>query len=160
MMNTFIGGTLAAMWSTHTSTELVKTYVLDDADGTNVAVRESALAITGTGVGSQPDPGVALCISFTTAVPRRRGRGRMFLPAPDGSHFTNTGLFVKADCQTLANAFKAARTTFNATSTASILHRKDRPLTSDPILSENINATPADQRRRKNKVPPNRSIGV
>jgi hypothetical protein len=74
----------------------------------------------------------------------------MFWPSPDDSHFTTGGLFVQADCATIATAFKNAAVSFSATSTPVLFHRADGSTLN--IANYKVGDKPAQQRRRINQV--------
>lgn len=150
MMTNFITGTLAAMWNTHTSCTNLVTDQLDPSTGKNTTGIESPVTLVGTGTGGSPAPTNAMVVSMFTAIKRRDGRGRMFLPSPDDTHYTTGGLFVQADCQTVVNGFKAAAVAFSATSTPVIYHRT--PKTVDNIVEYKVGDVPGNLRTRKNKI--------
>lgn len=149
-VNSFLSGTLDAMWNTHVSATQTITDQLDPLTGKNVAQAVSAITQTGTGAGGSVSPRNCLVIGLRTTLPTKAGRGRMYWPSPDDSHYATTGKFVDADMATIANGFGTALTTFKATSTPVIYHRASR--TFDTVTSCTVGDIPGTQRRRTNKV--------
>lgn len=153
LINTFHTGTMNALWPTsHSATETI-TDQLDPLTGKNVAQTSSTISQVGTGAGGTPSPRASVVLGLRTALPTRSGRGRMYYPSPDDSHYASTGLLVAADAATISNGFGAALTTFKATSTPVIFHRKT--LTFDVVLTVTVGVITGSQRRRTNKDNPN-----
>lgn len=145
----FITGTLQAMWPTDISTTGTVTNQLSATTGKNVAQATSSLALTGTGAGGKPSPRDCVLTSLRTALPTKGGRGRMYWPSVDDSHYTTTGRLVQADMQTIATGWAGALTALAGTTTAVIFHRK--LLGFDVIIQVKVPDLAAVQRRRTNK---------
>lgn len=150
-VNNFCTGTMNAMWPTDVSVTSITTNQLDPLTGKQVAQTSSALAQTGTGAGGKPSPRDCLLLSLRTALPQKSGRGRMFWPSPDTSHYTNTGRLVQADMTTIANAVGPLLTTLAATAPVVIFHRK--VLGFDIVVQVKVPDMAQTQRRRTNKDP-------
>lgn len=151
-VNSFLSATMNAMWNTHTSATETITDQLDPVTGKNVAQSISSIAQVGTGVGGSVSPRTCMVIGLRTTLPTRAGRGRMYWPSPDDSHFTTTGLYVGADVTTIDTGFATALTTFKATSQPVIYHRLLR--TFDSVVQSSTSNVPGTQRRRTNKIVP------
>lgn len=145
----FITGTLQAMWPSDVSSTSVVTDQLDPATGKNTLQNTSALALTGTGAGGKPSPRDCVITSHRTAMHGKAGRGRMFWPSVDASHYTTTGRLVQADMQTIATGWAAALTALAGTATPIVFHRK--VLGFDVIILVGVPDLAGDQRRRTNK---------
>jgi hypothetical protein len=150
MVTAFVTTSLQAMWNTHTQISEVFTDQLDPLTFKNVAQSQSALSIVGTGTGGSVSPTNCIVVSKLTALPQKKGRGRMFWPSPDDTHYTTGGLLVQADCATVATAFKNAATSFSASATPVLFHRPDG--TTIDIANYKVGDKPGQQRRRINKV--------
>lgn len=149
-VNSFLSGTMNAMWNTHTSATGTITDQLDPLTGKNVAQAVSGISQVGTGVGGSVSPRTCLVVGLRTTLPTRAGRGRMYWPSPDDSHFQTSGKYVDADCTTINTGFATALTTFKATSQPVIFHRAFR--TFDSVTTSTVGDVPGTQRRRTNKV--------
>lgn len=145
----FITGTLQAMWPTDVSTTGTVTNQLSPVNGKNVAQATSALALTGTGAGGKPSPRDCVLTGLRTALPTKSGRGRMYWPSVDDSHYTATGRLVQADMQTIATGWAAALTALAGTTTPIIFHKKI--LGFDVIVAVSVPDLAAMQKRRTNK---------
>lgn len=134
-----------------TVNELV-TDQLDPATGKNVAQRVNADHFVGTGAGKTVSPRDCLLLSFYTGVPTRAGRGRMYLPSPDSSHYLDTGQFANDVGTTVAGGWKAViDANFPGDPGQVIYHRSTR--TTTPVIGVKVGAVPATMRSRTNKVP-------
>jgi hypothetical protein len=151
-VNNFLTGTVQAMWPTDVSATGTKTYSLDPITGKFTAVSSSALAITGTGAGKPLDPRAAILTSFRTALPQKKGRGRMYWPMLDSGHVTANGRVVVADRDTFNTGWYNALATFNGTATPVIYHHSTK--TFDAITDIKTSDLIATQRRRTNKDVP------
>jgi len=148
-VNTFFSGTYNAMMPTDVSATQTLTNQLDPLTAKNVAQQTSAITQTGTGAGGKPSPRDCVLLSLRTALPQKKGRGRMFLPSVDASHYTTTGRLVQADMQTIATGFAAVLTTLAGTATPIIFHKNI--LGFDVIIAVKVPDLAATQRRRTNK---------
>src|SRR5690625_1580277 len=151
--STFVG-TLAnqvdPMWSTETQLTQIVTDELDSTGHHNAAQRRSGLQIKGTGSGNALSPRTAIVVSLRTALPTRSGRGRFYLPGPDDTHLTTTGLFNSTDAATVASGISSAIASMNSTSVVGVFHRSLNTIT--PVTDVYVGQVPGDQRRRTNKV--------
>ncbi len=145
----FCGSTMNAMWNTHQSATEVVTDQLDPFTGKNVAQNRTTISQVGTGTGGSPSPRNCLVVGLITALPARRGRGRMYWPSPDDSHYTTLGKFVSADCTTISAGFASNMTTFLAVAQPVVFHRAT--LTSDNVIDVKVGDIVGTQRRRTNK---------
>jgi hypothetical protein len=150
LVTNFITNTMGALWNTHQEATETITDQLDPVTGKNVAQATSAVTLIGTGSGGTVSPRSCMVIGLRTALPTRAGRGRMYWPSPDDSHFTATGQYASADVTTVATGFATVLTAFKATATPVIFHRKTQ--TFDTITMTSVGATVGTQRRRTNKV--------
>lgn len=160
----FITSTLGPMWPNEVGATSVTTDQLDANGLHNVAQLSSAISGAGSGAGSTLSPRSCLVIGLRTAVPTRAGRGRMYWPAPDGSHTLGSGNLNSVDAAALSTAFASRLTTFKAVSQPVILHRGHdaglidgileplEPSTSDNITTVTIGVILGTQRRRTNRV--------
>jgi len=151
-MTSFIGTTLAPMWNTHTTANLVTTYQLDAVTGKATTLASGTLAIPGTGTGGSVSSRDAFVITLRSAIAGKLGRGRMYWPSPDDSHYTTTGQFVTADMTTVKNGFASAYGTFKATTIPVVWHKLTK--LGDAIVEVDININPGTQSRRTNKAAP------
>jgi len=151
MISSFCSGTMNAMWNTHMSATSVTTDQLDPLTFKNVAQATTAITEVGTGTGGTPSPRNCLVIGLRTAVPTKAGRGRMYWPSPDDSHYTSSGLFSTTDTATIATAFASGLTGFRSSATPIIFHR--RLGTFDSITTVTVGDIPGTQKRRTNKDP-------
>jgi hypothetical protein len=150
-INNLCTGTMNAMWPTDVSVTGITTNQLDPVTGKQVAQTSSGLAQTGTGAGGKPSPRDCVLLSLRTNLPQKSGRGRMYLPSVDASHYTATGRLVQADMTTIANAVGPLLTTLAATAPVVIFHRKI--LGFDVVVQVKVPDLAATQRRRTNKDP-------
>lgn len=147
---TFVGGTLAAMWNTHTSLQSTSTYQLDPTTGKAAAVATTANVIPGTGTGGSVSSRSAAVFTTRSTVPGRKGHGRMYWPSPDDSHYQTTGQLVNADATSLETGFRTAYGTFKVTSVGIIWHKT--LLIGDNIVEVELNINLGSQRRRTSKA--------
>jgi hypothetical protein len=148
-MNTFFSGTYNAMLPTDVSATQTMTNQLDPLTAKNVAQQVTAISQTGTGAGGKPSPRDCVLLSLRTNLPQKKGRGRMYLPSVDASHYTATGRLVQADMQTIATAFAGVLTTLAGTATTVIFHKNI--LGFDVVVQVKVPDLAATQRRRTNK---------
>jgi hypothetical protein len=149
-VNNLFSGTLNALNTPDTQCTGTVTDALDPATGRNTQQASSTITQVGSGAGAAPSPRSCLVFSWVTALHTRAGRGRMFLPSPDASHYTATGDFVSAMCTSVSAAAAALLVTFSATAIPVIYHRTTR--TTDNITDLKIGNIVGTQRRRTNKV--------
>lgn len=123
---------------------------LDAFTGKNVEQRISNDAYTGTGTGATVSPRSCMVLSFTSSLPNRAGRGRMFLPSPDSDHYATTGEFA-ADTAAAVSAgwASAVFAQMSGTITPQIYHRST--FTGTQITGVKVGTIPGTQRRRTNK---------
>lgn len=131
-------------------TQLV-TDQLDPLTGANVAQKTTAVNYVGTGAGTTVSPRNCLLLSFITTLPTRRGRGRMYLPSPDSSHYANTGSFVTGLGLAVAEGWQSQiDSQFGADPAQTIYHRDTH--TGTPVIGVKVGNVPATMRSRTNKV--------
>jgi len=145
----FITGTLGPMWPSDVEATETITNQLDPVTAKNVAQSTSSLALTGSGAGGKPSPRDCVLTSLRTTKPTKAGRGRMYWPSVDASHYTATGRLVQADMQTIATGWAGALTALAGTTTPVIFHKKI--LGFDVIVLVSVPDVAAVQRRRTNK---------
>lgn len=151
--DSFFVGTMEALWSTEVqATELI-TDELDASGRHNVAQERSSVTYKGTGSGNALSQRTAVVCGLRTALPTRAGRGRMYVPAPDDTHLTTTGLLATADASTIASGLGTALNTMSGTVQVVIFHRASGDTT--PVTSVTVGQVLGTQRRRTNKVSPN-----
>jgi hypothetical protein len=148
-VSNFITGTIGAMWPSDVEATETITNQLSPVNGKNVAQARTAIALTGSGAGGKPSPRDCVLTSLRTNVPTKAGRGRMYWPSVDDSHYTATGRLVQADMQTIATGWASALTALAGTTTPIIFHRKI--LGFDVIVLVQVPDLAASQRRRTNK---------
>nr|CRY95868.1 hypothetical protein [uncultured prokaryote] len=149
----FVGGSMAALWSTETQCTGVQTTQLDPVSGKNVAQINTTVNYKGTGSGNALPQRASLVLGLRTDTPTRAGRGRFSMPACDTSQLTATGQFASATAQTLATSLAGDLNTLGATTQAVIYHRATKTFT--PVTVVTVGQTLGSQRRRTNKVPEN-----
>ena len=153
LVNDFVTNTIGPMWSTETQATSLIVDQLDPVTGKNTAQVAGATTAKGTGEGNQLPQRVAVVIGTRTSLPTRAGRGRMYWPGLDDTHYTTTGLINTADCATLATGMGTVLNTFSGVCQAVILHRA--LMTTTAITSVSVGQVAGTQRRRTNKVPNN-----
>lgn len=149
MINTFFSGTYNALMPNEQSATGTITDQLDPLTGKNVAQASSTISQVGSGAGGTVSPRNCLVASLVTALPTRAGRGRMYLPPPDATHFTSVGQFDATMISTISSAFAATMTTFKATAQPVIFHRAT--LTGTNVTAVKFGVIVGTQRRRTNK---------
>jgi hypothetical protein len=137
-------GPLAARWSTGVAIESFVTDQLDDDTGDNVNQNGVAgLGWAGTAVDKPHSPRDCVVISLKTALPTRRGHGRMFWPAPTVASTDANGKLTNAAAVEFADEFGAALTTLAATTRPVVYHRAVKaPLTIPRTIPRPILVTP------------------
>lgn len=155
-VQTFIGSTVAGIWSTEQQLTEIETDELDPTTGHNVAQERTAQNIKGKGTGAALPQRVAIVVGLRTALPTRKGRGRFYLPGPDATNVTTTGLLLSGTATTLANGCAAALNTFAATAQPVIYHRNKLtpPPSTTNVTTVTVGVVLGTQRRRTNKVAP------
>ena len=148
-ITSFFSATFNALMSTSQSVNATVTDQLDPVSGKNVAQTSSGITEVGTGGGATPSPRNCMVISLTSALPTRAGRGRMYLPSPDSSHYAADGSFLTAAQTAVSTSFASHMTTLKATTTPVIYHRATK--TSDNIVSIKVGIIVGTQRRRTNR---------
>lgn len=148
-INNFFSTTYNALMPNEQSATGTVTDQLDPVTGRNVAQVSSTITQVGTGTGGTPSPRNCLVVQLLTTLPTRSGRGRMFLPSPDVSHYTANGQFDSAMVSTVSSAFAAGLTTFKATSQPVVFHRDTK--TGTNLSGIKIGVIVGTQRRRTNK---------
>ncbi len=132
-------------------TQLV-TDQLDPLSGKNVVQQQSAPHYVGTGAGKTVSPRSCLILSFFSALPTRAGRGRMFLPSPDSTHYAATGEFVDGLNQTIADAWKTAMFgQFDAQGMHPVIYHRSTK-TGTNITGVKVGTVAGTMRSRTNKV--------
>lgn len=155
-----IANAIKTYWPTATSTNGVKTFLLDDVTGKNKAVQQGNLVVAGAVATSQGPPATALTVGLRTTLPTRAGRGRMYLPGLSNTNLDAKGLWLPATITALTPLIAAAFKTLSLTFQVVVYHRKP-PVTggANPapfgtsVTSITIGVIPNVQRRRTNKVP-------
>jgi hypothetical protein len=161
-------GALAARWSTGVSLASVTTDELDPDTGKNVAQYGVEWIYAGTATDKPMSPRDCLLVSLDTALPTRRGHGRMFWPAFTAASIDTDGSLTSAAATAAGVAFGTALTTLSATQQVVVYHRAVfAPLTIPPTIPRPVLVTPsttavnrlrigdrqATQKRRTNKTP-------
>lgn len=127
---------------------------LDPITSANTAQARTPLSLKGA-LSAEPTTPQSVCIvtGLRTALPTRRGRGRMYWPGPAGSQLTNEGLIPSDKQIDLAADLAIALSTLAAISQPVIYHLNGAlPPTSTPITHVTVGRVPGTQRRRVNKV--------
>lgn len=148
-INTFFSGTYNALMPNEQSATGTITDQLDPITGKNVAQASSTISQVGSGAGGTASPRNCLVASLVTTLPTRAGRGRMYLPGPDATHYTANGQFDSTMISTISSAFAAALTTFKATSQPVVFHRSTK--TGTNVTAVKFGVIVGTQRRRTNK---------
>jgi|ERR1044071_565684 hypothetical protein len=128
------------------------TYVLDPLTGRALEVARSAVDVTGTSAGAQPNPRLATVIGLRTAKPGVSGRGRMYLPAPATTNFDATGLITAQAREGIGAAMSAFMAQCASRGITPGLHDKATG-TIVPFRQVTVGAVAGSQRRRTNKIP-------
>lgn len=155
-VQTFIGTTMLPLWATETQLTDIETDELDPTTGHNVSQVQTAENLKGTGTGFQLPQRSAVVVGMRTALPTRSGRGRFYLPAPDSTNITTTGLLISATATTISSGAASAFGTFMATAQPVIYHRNklNPPPSTTPVTTVTVGVVLGSQRRRTNKVAP------
>lgn len=146
----FFTDTMQDLWSTTTGVHEAITDQLDPITGKNVAQITDVANVVGTGTGATVSPRTCVVVSLKTTLPTRAGRGRMFLPSPDSSHYATTGELTDATATAIASGFASKLTIFRGVATPVIYHRSTK--TGTPVERIRVSTTLGTQRRRTNKV--------
>lgn len=134
----------------------VTTIQVDITNNKQLARADTAQVIAGVAAGN-PMPGdVALCVSTRSAIPRRDGRGRFYLPQPAASEMTAGGRVLADFVADVKASLLAAWTAYNSASDRPVLWGRTSHVQTS-IVSYDIADLYATQRRRENKVIPARS---
>jgi len=149
-INNFFSTTYNALMPNEQSATGTVTDQLDPVTGKNVSQVSSTITQVGTGTGGTASPRNALVVQLLTTLPTRAGRGRMFLPSPDVSHYDANGKFDASMVSTISSAFAAGLTTFKATSQPVVYHRDTK--TGTNLSGIKIGVVVGSQRRRTNKT--------
>lgn len=145
----FLNDTYKALCSPQFHATQLVTDQLDDVTGKNVAQLSQDISIVGTGAGATVSPRSCLIVSLKTIVPTRAGRGRMYFPSPDSSHYASTGEFTTAVTDTVSAGFVAALAALAAVSAPVIYHRATKGASG--ISEVRVGTIPGTQTRRTNK---------
>lgn len=130
-------------------TELV-TDQLDPLTGKNTAQLTNADHLVGTGAGQTVSPRSCVVLSYTSGLPSRAGRGRMYLPSPDSSHYANTGEFAPDSVAAISAGWSSAVTAQMSGAVVPVIFHRST-LTWTPITGVKVGTVPGTQRRRTNK---------
>jgi hypothetical protein len=141
---------LQALWPNETSCTGLATVTLDAVTGKQTSATASGVALAGVGTGATLSARDCIVLSKRTALPTKAGRGRMYLPAPDATHLTATGLLTGTDAAAIANAIGTAMTTLKATSQPVVYHHATK--TVDNITYVAVGQILGSQTRRTNRV--------
>jgi hypothetical protein len=149
-------GELAARYSTLVGMSTTVTDALDATTGKNTAQIRTDAAHAGTATDGVQSSRACLLVALRTALPTRKGRGRMFWPAPTAASIDTDGAVKSAALTAIAADFGTQLTTLAGAVTPIIFHRP-KPLlfidgTGTPVIAVAINGQLATQRRRNNKT--------
>lgn len=149
-MATFLTDTMKPLWPTNVHVNELVTDSLDASGHFNVAQRRSGVAISGSDAGASLAQGTCIVVGWTTDLPRRSGRGRMFLPALSIDHVSASGLFLAADCVTVVSGVEALLSAIPPSAVTILWNRTAEVATT--VTGARVNEKPSFQRRRLNKV--------
>jgi ethanolamine utilization microcompartment shell protein EutL len=141
---------LKTRWAVASQITSLQTVSLDPVTGKQTAVTATSVALIGTSAGQMISPRSCMVLSLRTALPTKAGRGRMYLPPPDSTHLTGSGLLLGSDAAAIATAIGTAMTTFKATSQPVVYHQKTK--TVDNITYVAVGQVLGSQTRRTNRV--------
>lgn len=147
------GDLLSAMqplWHSGVSATEFVTDQLDPVTGHAVAQMRDTIDFPGTSTDAQPPQSLCAVVSWVTATPGRKGRGRIFLPGPVITAYAANGLLSTATATTIAAAANTFLADVRGTTTPVLLHKAGMSTIS--ITSARVNVKPSFQRRRQNKV--------
>jgi hypothetical protein len=145
----------------HTTTTCTETVVnsLDASFRHNVEQVRTTETLAGTSTAENLPPQTSAVVSLRTALPTRRGRGRMYLPPMTADAEITTGLI---DATSLAEISLAAKGMLESLITSTYL-----PVVAHRDIASTTNLTACDvsnifgtQRRRRNKLVATRSIRI
>lgn len=123
---------------------------LDPLTGKNLSKVETAETLVGTNASECLPPQCSCCVSLTTALPQKKGRGRFYLPAFGVDQIAG-GRIIAAATASVKNAAQALIQSLNGAGyTVVIYHRSDR--THDNVTGGNVGNVFDTQRRRRNKL--------
>lgn len=129
-------------------TDSVTTVSLDVLTGIQQSRLDTAQAIVGVAAGNALPADVALCVSLRTAIARRDGRGRFFLPQPAASQLTTNGRVLADMITDVLASLDAAWNAYNtATDIPVVYSRKNRA--TNPITTYDIGNLYDTQRGRE-----------
>jgi hypothetical protein len=151
-VTSFMTSAFQALLPTTTQITDLRTDQLDAVTGKNAAQTKSGVSLAGSAATGQMSPRDCTVIGLRTALPTRAGRGRMFWPGVAAARLSSTGLISTVDATSIVNGFSTALTTFKATATPVILHKKIHPLTFELVTYVTVGNVLGTQRRRTNKV--------
>lgn len=143
------------LYNATTGVDETVTTELDPVTGKNTGQVRNAEALIGTGIDPSLPPQNALVVSLSTAVPRRLGRGRFYMP-PVTTGQVDAGR-VLAACVSSAKtaAQKMIQSLNGAGYQVVIYHRSNR--TFDAVIGGNVGDVFDTQRRRRDKLIETRS---
>jgi hypothetical protein len=116
-----------------------------------VAIAETDLTLNGTNVGNSLPQDTAIVCTLRTATPGRKGRGRMFLPAPATDQISATGELLSATIDVINGALSAAWFVSNPAGEQPVIFSRSAG-TALPILQFGEGTVFDRQSRRVNKV--------
>ena len=143
-INSIMTGALAARWSTGVHVDSFSTDQLDDDTGENVAQSGGSGVWAGTATDKPQSPRACVVVSLRTALPTRRGHGRMYWPAPTVASTDANGKLTTAAAGEFASEFSAALTGLSLTTAVVVYHRAVKaPLTVPRTIPRPILTAPS-----------------
>lgn len=137
----------------------VTTTQVDPATGLGLAQATSGQAIAGVMAGNALPADTAMVISLRTALPRRTGRGRFYLPQPAVGNLTTAGRWVADFINDVIASLNLAWSGYETVNDRLVVYSPTFRVTRD-CTGYDIADLAGTQSRRENKVPPTRTSGV
>lgn len=157
------GATVGNGYKDHVTADVamqqVTTSQINVADGTFLAQKISGQAIAGVAVGNALSARTCMIVSIRTALPRRTGRGRFYLPQPAASNLTTLGRWTADFVNDINAALTAAWAAYETVNDHLVVYSQTFRVVRD-ANGFNIPDLAGMQRRRDNKVSPTRTAGV
>jgi hypothetical protein len=136
--------------------------IVNEVDGAfrhNIEQVRTGEALNGTSGAENLPPTVAAVVSLRTALPTRRGRGRMYLPPMTVDAEITTGLMDAITTSSISLAAKGMLEVMKTAGYLPVIAHRDIASTTN-ITSCDVNTVFGTQRRRSNKLVGARTIQV
>ena len=157
------GATAGNGYQDHCSADVamqeVVTTQINVADGISLAQARSGQAIAGVVASNSLPADVSMLVSLRTALPRRTGRGRFYLPQPAVDQLTTTGRWAADFINDVIASLNAGWAAYETVNDHLVIYSTTFRVVRD-CVGYNIPDLAATQRRRENKLSPTRTSGA